>query len=200
MGRNVDSSRAGAQRGLGGLGHDWAGVGARRCVPQSSRGLRSEGGLLAGRKPSAQKKPGLLTPEQQRQEENGDAAASPATYRKDRPWIFGRVRNFFRSRARFFPRRLTACRTPVAKSDKRRQEPAASADRHPVTTSSSGCALIAWCAEPWRADRFPRDGLLHGRLRCCCQQPAGSGPCLVPTGVAARRRVAPGSPSRFARG
>ncbi|WP_322103533.1 hypothetical protein [Paraburkholderia sp. J41] len=38
----------------------------------------------------------MMAPEQQRQEENGAAAASPATYRKDRQRRFGRVRKIFR--------------------------------------------------------------------------------------------------------
>jgi hypothetical protein len=39
---------------------------------------------------------GKMAPEQQRQEENGDAAASPHTYRKDRQRDFARVRKIFR--------------------------------------------------------------------------------------------------------
>jgi hypothetical protein len=37
-----------------------------------------------------------MAPEQQRQEENGDAAALPHTYRKDRQRDFRRVRKIFR--------------------------------------------------------------------------------------------------------
>jgi len=53
----------------------------------------------ASYEPCAQKKPGLKTPEQQRQEENGDAAASPATYRKERLRISRRVRKIFSASA-----------------------------------------------------------------------------------------------------
>ena len=183
MGRRVDSSRAGTRRGAGRVGR-----GLSRCRP----GRYVPGRTTTVRKPSAQKKPGLLTPEQQRQEENGDAAASPATYRKDRQRIFRRVRNFFRSRARFLS---PAFHGFLKQSARGRCSPG---ERFPPISSST--VLIAWRAEPWRADRFPRGGLRHGRLRCCCRRSAGSGPCLVPTGAAARRRAGPGNPSRFRRG
>lgn len=192
MGRNDDSSRAAVRRGRGRLARASAGAGKRVC-PSS--------GVL--RKPCAQKKPGLLTPEQQRQEENGDAAASPTTYRKDRPRIFGRVRNFFALSRDFLRPPAFAHMRLLRLAGYRRQHAATGRQARPAAPlllPLSGCALIAWRVEPWRADRFPRDGWQPGRLRCCCQQPAGSGPCLVPTGVAARRRVAPGSPSRFPRG
>jgi len=182
VGRKVDSSRrTPTGRGV-----------ARSRTRSRSHAARH----WAMRKASAQKKPGRLTPEQQRQEENGDAAASPATYRKDRQRIFARVRNFFRPRARFPAMHLLRLDHGPAHVDARRAGPACG----PISPALSRAVLIASCAEPWRADRFPRDGLLHGRLRCCCRRSAGSGPCLLPTGVAARRRVAPDSPSRFARG
>ncbi|WP_321869156.1 hypothetical protein [Paraburkholderia tropica] len=46
-------------------------------------------------KSMGKKNRGRMAPEQQRQEENGDAAASPHTYRKDRQHLSTRVRNFF---------------------------------------------------------------------------------------------------------
>ncbi|MBN3812641.1 hypothetical protein [Paraburkholderia sp. Ac-20347] len=46
-------------------------------------------------KSMGKKNRGRMAPEQQRQEENGDAAASPHTYRKDRQHLSMRVRNFF---------------------------------------------------------------------------------------------------------
>jgi hypothetical protein len=45
---------------------------------------------------AGKKNRGRMAPEQQRQEENGDAAALPHTYRKDRQRDFPRVRNIFR--------------------------------------------------------------------------------------------------------
>ena len=152
-----------------------------RCV-HSCRTVEAEGDSLLGidalraletRQNSRQKKPGLWAPEQQRQEENGDAAASPHTYRKDRPPNFTRVRKFFRFACEA---RYTTSREALTASASRRFRSAGRSSQIAREDPSFSKKLTARAA-PWRADRFRRGGSARGPLPCCCRRSAGSRPC-----------------------
>ena len=156
-----------------------------------TRGPERRGGRRAN---GRQKKPGRQAPEQQRQEENGDAAAQcrPRTERKD-SGIAAEFEKFFekltggvrlRSPPYFCGLRRNAGRPSGHRATGSAPRPLPPARHLWVLATGAlpppvACASVTARVVPLRADRFRRDGSRRVRPRCCCRRSAGWRPCLV---------------------